>query len=307
MKQETRNFYELSVRRAIDRIAGNLDEALDLAELARDAALSPYHFHRVFRGMVGETPLELHRRLALERAAWTLLNSDERVTTIAFGAGYETHESFTRAFRDNYGCAPSEYRKAALAGAAGSARPRMFELASRVGVHFVPRGSLPQPLSFLVGDRPMHADIIERPALRVATLQHRGPYNQIGEAFGRLGGIAGPAGLFRPGTTMIALYHDDPDSVPVADLRSDAGVIVPEGATIPSGLSETRVPSGRYAVTTHTGSYEGLGDAWSRLMGEWLPKSGERVRDSASYEIYRNTPMDTPTEKLITEIYIPLE
>ncbi|MFN8579716.1 MAG: GyrI-like domain-containing protein [Gemmatimonadaceae bacterium] len=105
---------------------------------------------------------------------------------------------------------------------------------------------------------------------------------------------------------MIAIFHDDPESVAEAELRSDAGIVVPEDAKLPNELSETRVHAGRYAMTTHQGSYEGLGDVWSRLMGEWLPRSGERVGDGVSYEIYRNTPMDTPTEKLLTDIYVPL-
>ena len=63
MKPETRSFYELAVQRAIERVVSDLDQTLDLQGLARAAALSPFHFHRVFRGLVGETPLELLRRL----------------------------------------------------------------------------------------------------------------------------------------------------------------------------------------------------------------------------------------------------
>ena len=99
MKPDTKSFYVAAVRRAIDRIVSSLDDALDLQSLAREAALSPFHFHRVFRGMVGETPLELHRRLRMERAADRLLGGGETVTAVAFDAGYETHEAFTRAFR----------------------------------------------------------------------------------------------------------------------------------------------------------------------------------------------------------------
>jgi AraC family transcriptional regulator len=70
MRSETRSFYEQCVQRAIEHIAASLDGALELTALAQLAALSPFHFHRVFRGLVGETPLELTRRLRLERAAW---------------------------------------------------------------------------------------------------------------------------------------------------------------------------------------------------------------------------------------------
>jgi AraC family transcriptional regulator len=109
MKPDTRSFYELAVEKAIQRVIADLDRALDLQALARVAALSPFHFHRVFRGMVGETPLELHRRLRLERAAHALLFEDRPVTEIAFAAGYETHESFTRAFRSHYGQRVARY------------------------------------------------------------------------------------------------------------------------------------------------------------------------------------------------------
>ena len=110
MKPDTRSFYARSVQAAIEHIAMHLDDALELEALARVACLSPFHFHRVFRGMVGETPLELTRRLRLERAAWRLRDKERAVTEIAFDAGYETHEAFTRAFRSSYSTSPSGFR-----------------------------------------------------------------------------------------------------------------------------------------------------------------------------------------------------
>jgi AraC family transcriptional regulator len=145
------------------------------------------------------------------------------------------------------------------------------------------------------------------PEQRVAAVRHVGPYNQIGEAFGRLGEIAGPAGLFStPAAAMIALYHDDPESTPVEQLRSDAGVAVANDAKLPKELAEHHLPAGRYAKTVHVGSYEKLGDTWARFLGEWLPESGERLGDGPSYERYVNDPRTTPREKLLTEIYVPI-
>ena len=153
----------------------------------------------------------------------------------------------------------------------------------------------------------MHADIIDQPALRVAVVRHRGPYHRIGEAFSKLGEIAGPAGLFGPNAKMIGVYYDDPQKTPAADLRSDAGVTVSETAKIPPELMEIRIPAARMARATHIGGYEGLGESWARLTGEWLEQSGQRLGNGVSYEIYLNTPMDTPKEKLRTELYIPLQ
>jgi AraC family transcriptional regulator len=75
---------------------------------------------------------------------------------------------------------------------------------------------------------------------------------------------------------------------------------------VPPSLEERKIPAGTYAYTTHVGPYERLGDVWARFKGEWLPRSGRRMREGASFEIYRNTPENTPAEKLTTELYIPL-
>lgn len=308
MKPETKDFYEAAVRRAVVRIVGGLDCALDLTALAKEAALSPLHFHRIFRGVVGETPLELHRRLRLERAAHRLLDSDRSVTQIAFEAGYETHESFTRAFGERYGVAPSGFRDSARAERAGCSRPPAIELTSRSALHFHAQMSAGHaaPFSLNQGESAMKVELKELPELRLATVRHVGPYNRISEAFDRLGRAAGTAGLFRPDAEMIAVYHDDPDTTPADRLRSDAALTVSSDAVLPSELVEARIPGGRYACTTYVGPYTGLGDAWAEFMGGWLPKSGHRIGPGSTFEIYRNNPTNTPPEKLRTELYISL-
>ncbi len=300
MKSHTRSFYAQAVQRAIDYASTHLDEAVDLDVLAAEACLSRFHFHRVFRGMVGETPMELVRRLHLERAAWQLAHSRARVTEVAFDAGYETHEAFTRAFGDHYGVSPSGFRDRQY--------PRI-ELAAPCGVHFNPNGHMDPLITRDSGGRDMTVEISRRPEVRVGSVRHTGPYNQIPEAFQRLGAIVGQvAGELRQrGAEMVAIYHDDPDSVPPHQLRSDAAVTVPAGVKMPDGLVERRLPGGRYACAVHVGPYEQLGDAWSRFMGEWLPASGERVADAPSYEVYLNDPTTTPKAELRTAMYLPLQ
>jgi AraC family transcriptional regulator len=298
--------YQQAVSATIRRIAENLDEALDLSELAREACLSALHFHHVFRGMTGETPLEMHRRLRLERAADSLTGGRIPVTRIAFHAGYETHESFTRAFRRAYARSPSEFRALAQHASEGCARAPDSALAARSEVHF----GRPVPeirLSNLGEQTMMTVEIENLEAMRLAVVRHVGPYNMIGRAFDKLGSSAAQAGLFEGPPTMVAIYHDDPGSTPAAQLRSDAGVVVSESATIPEGLGELRVPAGRYARATHVGAFDTLGDTWARLMGEWLPQSGLRVGSGVSLEIYRSDMRTTATADLRTDIYVPLE
>ena len=152
----------------------------------------------------------------------------------------------------------------------------------------------------------MDVDIRQMPELRVGAVRHVGPYNQIPTACERLGAIAGPAGLLRQAGPMIAIYHDDPESTPQDQLRSDAALVVPEGVDLPDGLVEQRIAAGRYARTLHVGPYEQLGDAWARFLGEWIPASGNRIGEGVSYEIYLNTPEQVAKNELRTELYVPL-
>lgn len=304
MKTETRSFYEAAVVRALARVVGSLDAALNLRALAREAALSPFHFHRIFRGMVGETPLELHRRLRLERAAAHLLTTDASITRLAFDAGYETHEAFTRAFRQAYGTSPTDLRQHAHERPAELRSPQTF-LAARCGVHFgdgVDAFVVPPSTPEVT----MNVSIEDMPSIRVAAVRHVGAYNRIVEAFRRLGAITAAAGLMREDAMMLAIYHDDPEATPVEQLLSDACISVGEGVALPEGVFEQRLTAGLYARATHLGPYRRLGDTWSRLMGEWLPRSGRRVGSGWSYEVYRNNPQDTPQDDLRTDLYLPL-
>jgi AraC family transcriptional regulator len=303
VKATTRSYYDEVVRRAVARIAAGLDEALDLAMLAKEAAMAPLHFHHVFKGVVGETPLELHRRLRIERAAHQLLATERSVTTIAFDAGYETHESFTRAFRRVVGVAPSELRARA---ADGRGRRWQTEVTSPVGIHIDADGAPRVPEVFPARGEAMNVTTEDMPAMRVFAVRHVGPYHRISEAYEKLHQIAGRAGLLRSPPTMIALYHDDPETTPPDELTSDAAIVVDDKAPLPDGLTELRIPGGRYAKTTHAGPYATIGDTWSRLMGGWLPSSGQRLGPGVSFEIYRNTPMNAKPEDLRTDIYVPL-
>jgi AraC family transcriptional regulator len=296
MKTGTRSFYQQSIQRVITHLVDTLDASADLTYLARLAGLSPFHFHRVFRGMVGETPLELHRRLRLERAAWMLRNSKSGVTAIAFAAGYETHEAFTRAFRAAFGEAPSDYRRNRYA------RPL---LAAPCGVHFKTSGTAHPFTPCDTGGHTMQVELRQFPALRLATVPHIGPYNQIGAAFAKLSDLAARAGLFaHPGAMMIAAYHDDPEATAPADLRSEAAISVPDHVALPPDLGEMRLEAGSYACTTHVGPYAGLGDAWSRFMGEALPSQQIAIADGPAYEIYQSDMRTTPPEALRTDLMV---
>lgn len=298
MKSATRLNYQESVQAAVERLHRELDQPLDFRDLAERAHLSAFHFHRIFSGMVGETPGEFARRLRLERAAFALRRTEKPVIEVAMESGYESHQAFTRAFRAAWGMSPSEFRQKPIV---------RFELAATCGVHYRPDGVVPLFVPHDTGGRSMNVEVTDMPEFRIGAVRHIGPYNQIPEAFARLGAIAGPAGLFAaPDAFCLAIYHDDPETTPPAELKSDAAIRLPEGSRIPAGLEEQTIPGGKYARYTHLGPYEGLGDAWARFMGEWLPASGHKFL-GPTYEIYRNDPQSTPPQDLQTDLYLRVE
>jgi AraC family transcriptional regulator len=148
----------------------------------------------------------------------------------------------------------------------------------------------------------MHVETETLPGLRLATLRHLGPYQQIGRTFGRLHEIVTRAAL--PHREMVGVYYDDPAVTPDDQLRADAGVIIDEGTALPPGLVEQRVPAGRFARAEHVGSYAGLPAAWGDFKRELAAQTGKPNPRGYTFELYRNTPMTVPETQLRTLLYM---
>ena len=144
------------------------------------------------------------------------------------------------------------------------------------------------------------------PKTRVLTCNHNGSYMHINQAFDELCGWLVAHNSFPPQGRLIAIYFDDPRKVAEENLRSCAGVVLPEGVKIESPFEERQVGGGPHAVVRHIGPYEGLGSVHQWLQREWLPKSGKEAADAPVFEEYLNTPGDTAPADLVTDICLPL-
>ncbi|MFW5489749.1 MAG: AraC family transcriptional regulator [Desulfovibrio sp.] len=279
-------------------IQQHLDDPLDAARLAEICGYSPSHFHRVFKGMVGETLKEHIRRLRLERAALRLLASEKNVTDIAFGAGYETHEAFSRAFKQMFGKSPSAFRNEFT-------RPRFPEIPS--GIHFQPENISENIALKPQGGPIMNVEIKQMKKNQVAFIRHTGPYAECRTAWEALCNWAGPKGLFGPDTRFIGACYDDPSITAPEKIRMDVCLtlsrpVEPEGQV---GLQE--IGGFECAVYLHKGPYEQLEKVYAELFGQWLPQSGREAQGGPSYEVYLNDCTQTTPEELLTEIWIPLK
>lgn len=276
------NANEKRLLRVLDHIHDNPAGDLSLDALSDVAAMSRFHWHRVFRAMTGETLAQAVRRIRMQRASYLLVMTDQPLAAIAASVGMDSLPSFSRCFAEAFLMSPAAFRKR------GELRPFARNPAPR------------RP--------PMYPVTIRTEApIRLAALPHKGAYHEISRAFQKLSAVMASRDLFRNAGRMIAVFYDDPQSVPEADLRSQAGFEIKGASDLSDPLEEATLPGGRQAVLTYTGPYAGLPAAYDELFGVWLPASGEEPADAPSFEVYLNTPMDTAPEDLVTELHLPLK
>ncbi len=276
-----RSDYEKRMLRVLEYIHKHPADDLSLDALADVAAMSRFHWHRVFHAMTGETCAVAVRRIRLNRAACWLLRTEWPVAEVAKKVGYPSAQSFSRAFRATYGMTPVQFRKS--------------------GKDDTPR------LLRRKGESEMFEVKIEAaPARRLASIRHRGPYVEIGNAFEQAGTIIGAHNLWPQVRCMVGVYYDDPSVVPAPELRSNAGFELAHGADIPDGFETVEILGGPIARLRFRGPYAGLQRGYDYLFGEWLPASTRDPADEPVYEVYLNTPVEVAPADLLTDICLPL-
>jgi AraC family transcriptional regulator len=290
MKRSTVESYEARFLRAVDYLQQHLDERLATEEIAHVACFPPHHFHRIFRGMAGESIQEHVRRLRLERAAQQLKSLDLPVKEVALKAGYESREAFTTDFHALFSMSPSQFR------VADEPLPN-----SPSGVHYNNSLGYRTPD---YGDAPVAITTIEPRS--IAYIRHTGPYNQLTATWRTLVQWALPRGLFGPSAWFLGVAHHDPDIVAPHQVYYDAAITVSQDIHPEPPIGIMELAGGEYVTMMHKGPYELLGRSFQRLLGGWLPTSGRELRDAPAFDQYLNSPHNTRPDELVTVIHIPL-
>ena len=275
--------YQRQLDAVTDYIYAHLDDDLSLDRLADVSGFSPYHWHRIYRAVRGETAAQTVRRLRLERAATMLAQNAWPLERIARRAGFTSADAFSRAFQRAYDRTPGRFRSDRAGGPNGTGDSRRSAV--------IPDVESPTPY-------PVRVE--ERPECRLAVAEHRGSYMGIGRAFAR---VVDRMGLRKP---MVAIYEDDPDAVPEAALRAVAGAVIGLQDVAPADLFVRTVPAGRFAVMRYIGPYASMHAAYLWLYGQWLPASGWEPRDHPVIEEYLTDPATTPPAQAVTDILLPL-
>jgi AraC family transcriptional regulator len=309
-----RQMYISRLNKVLDYIHANLEQPLSLNVLAGVAGFSPFHFHRIFKSLVGETLGDYIQRARLEKSANMLLNRPgDNILEIALNCGFSSAAIFSRAFKAHFGTSPSQFRR--------QEKRKLGKVESKSGKDLFShsrynKGSFPTTFEGRI-ELPMDVEVKLLPTFHVAYIRHIYGYskgvfsNQIGEAFQHVRKWAGARDLMGPHTLVIGIPYDNPDITPNDRCRYDACVTVPAEITNAEGeIGIQDIAGGKYAVcrieVSTSGTYT-IGETVDRLYGEWLPGSGYQVDDGPPLEIYHDSTDKPPGTWIGMDYCVPIK
>ena len=282
MKNITYNDYIQRINKVVAYINNHLDETLDLKKLANEAALSDFHFHRIFKALKGEAIGGYITRLRLEATARLLRYTALTIEEIAFNIGYETTASLSKAFKKQYGISPTEYRT--------------------------------NKDTYIMKKEIINPDLALK-APKIVTLEPKnliyvaltGAYGSLdyGKAYEQLWAVIKAQKLFTKGIESICISYDDPKITEGSLQRSDVCLAIHKPATPQQEVSCKTLAGGKYAVFFYQGCYENLSQVYDTAV-RWVINHEYTLREEPFFEKYLNDARRTPKEKLKTEIYIPI-
>ncbi|WP_165043932.1 GyrI-like domain-containing protein [Dysgonomonas sp. ZJ709] len=280
----TREEYAKRINIIIDYIANNLDGEIDLQRLAGVSGFSPFHFHRIFKAIVGESLGAFIVRMRIETAARLLRYTAVPVQDIAYSVGYNVPSSLTKVFKQFYAISPIDYRNNK-------------------------NHTIMRPLQISEDVKLKDPKIVELPPRKAIYVRLQGDYRTMDYcgAYNKLWAFIKENKLFTAGIEAITISHDDPKVTDTDKLRTDVCLAVHK-EVLPKGEIGIRdIPGGKFAVFTYIGPYDKLINVFDTIYGKWLPESGYELRMECGFEKYVNDSSKVAPEKLKTEIYLPIQ
>jgi AraC family transcriptional regulator len=291
--------YVARVNRAIDHIVRNLAQPLRLEQVSRAAGFSSFHFHRVFKALLGETLNQFVKRLRLERALYLMHHAPRRsLTDVALACGFSSSSDFSRSFRQHYGVAPSVFDLETFRNARREELDRA--LASQDGsarLTALPPGHNPDGFEVRLRDLP---------ARKVAYIRVFDPYREgvAKAACERLLAWASERGL--ADGQWLGYMWEEPEIVALADCRYDVAVVVddvkPEGE-----IGRFEFPPMRVAEVVLSGDIALEARAIDWLYKTWLPRSGYVPDDQPAFEAWIGRPFAHGNEHFEIACQLPIK
>lgn len=289
MKTSSRTEYLRRIDRVVARLSSAIanEEALpSVADLARCANLSEFHFMRIYRALAGEPLGATVQRLRLSQAVHLLTQTAAPIAEIAGRVGFETPQAFARAFRQVLNISPSEAR-------------------DRHPPHA--KFEVPAPQQSAANSPVIRVEVVDLQPFRAVALRNVGAYADLDKAYARLFAWLEHRGAFDTIQGIWGVPHHDRRDTPASECVFDCCLATSATLEPDDTVTVTQLGGGRYARYMSTGSYSLLDDTHDRLLRDALPTQGLTLLDSPILHEFLNDPESTPEAQLETRIYVPVE
>ncbi|MDA8141537.1 MAG: GyrI-like domain-containing protein [Desulfobacteraceae bacterium] len=317
VKDHRVNEYLLRLNRCIDYIQKHYADSLNLSKLAEVACFSRFHFHRLFRALIGETVNDFVQRVRLEKATQRLiLYKDQPITDIALSCGFSSSQNFARCFKSYFGVTPShvraEYNWSTWAASLNlmkeeNGAQRHPEQAERLRNYLRQHNIAADDL--ISSSTPMPVTIQQLPALRVAYVRTRGPYQveAIRSAFDSVLRWARPKGLLDGNPIVLGVLWSTPSITPREKLIYDAGIAMPDTIKADKWVNIQTLKGGRFAVCHCEVEDRRHEEAWMQLILNWLVASDYQPDDRPGYEIYYSDSTSNDQRRTLLDLCLPIK
>jgi len=275
----------------------NLNKQISLKDLSDHSPFSKYHFHRMFSSYLGVSVSKYMQLQRLKKSAYQLsFRKHLSITDIAFDAGFENCESFSRAFKKILNQSPSKFR------ANSDWQPWL-----KVEQQLIKQQNKRVANKMTVQDKPT-VNIVIFPETKIAVLEHRGSPTTLMLSVSKFITWRKSNQLSRKVSKTFNLLYDDPNHTNEEDFRFD--ICAQTQVDIkknPLGIVNKTIPQSRCAVLRNIGSDNQLELKINYLYNTWLVENNEELLDFPCFLERVSFFPDVKEHEMITDIYLPLK
>jgi len=297
-KKKTQAEYFRRINMALEFIEQQLDQNIRLEDVAAVSHFSPYHFHRIFHALVGETVNDYISRKRMEKGARMLMcKPDMNISAIALAGGFSSSANFAKAFKLYFGVSPSEFRNYQPQNPAETKDSKNGKLYSKYGKAFNPQDLYSQFVTQLavfehdkLEELLMKIKVEEIQDKLVAYLSSPKGYelDSVHTTWDRVIRWAEANGIDNGVHNKFAICHDNPVITPEDKCRYDAAVVIGSDTIVQPPFKQSVIPGGKYAVVYYKDVGEKISNFMTELCSQWFPDSGYEPDDYPAIFNYLN-------------------
>jgi len=291
------------IRKVLNFIEENLDNELSLENLAEIGNYSPFHFHRIFRGIIGETLQEYINRNRMEKSAMLLSHhKNKSLEEVFLEVGFKSNSTFSKSFKKYFGISPTDFRKKS---------PEYFSKILQMNSNIGQKEVIFQQYLYNINqmknfmETNAKIEVKELPEMHLASVLSVGVQN-IDNAYNKLISWGISKNLFpRENVKMISVYHDSFKVTAPDKVRIHACMLLDEPIKTDGEIFPEILPKGRHIVGSYFITLDEFEKAWNALF-LWMNENGYQFRRTFPFEIYHNNFKEHPEKKCGVDFCIPI-